>query len=44
MQEEVKRYEEGRQKLAQLMNEDLESFSEAQVTVFLPSRHTAVCV
>lgn len=35
MQEEVKQYEKGRRKLAQLMNEDPESFSEAQVLVCL---------
>lgn len=43
MREEVKRYEEGRQKLAQLMNEDPESFSEAQVMVFL-SQQTCSCL
>ena len=35
MQEEVKRYEEGHLKLAQLMGKDPESFSEAQVKVCL---------
>ena len=33
MQEEVKQYEEGRRKLAQLMEKDPESFSDAQVKV-----------
>lgn len=37
MQEEVKRYDEGRRKLAQLMEKDPESFSEAQVKVCLSS-------
>ena len=43
MQEEVKQYEEGRRKLAQLMNEDPESFSETQVTVCI-SQHTHIAV
>ena len=45
MQEEVKRYEEGRQKLAQLMNEDPENFSEAQVMVFRSQQtHSCSCL
>lgn len=45
MQEEVKQYEEGRRKLAQLMNEDPESFSETQVTVCISQQtHIAVGV
>ena len=44
MQEEVKQYEEGRRKLAQLMNEDPESFSETQVTVCTPQQtHSRWC-
>ena len=41
MQEEVKQYEEGRRKLAQLMEKDPESFSDAQVKV---CRHVPVCM
>lgn len=45
MQEEVKQYEEGRRKLAQLMNEDPESFSETQVMVCISQQtHIAVGV
>ena len=44
MQEEVKQYEEGRRKLAQLMNEDPESFSETQVTVCISQQtHSRWC-